>query len=247
MVCDWPDAVKAIKPFCESTQEKPEIIIGEWKTDPVTTVKPIKLVSSTVKPQVVTTPKTWKTKPYLTACDPAVPHIEHPYSCYKFLHCVPDLEGKYYYVEKTCNPPTMYHPISMVCEWPESVFLVKSKCGSKPEEPEPDWEETVIIEETIIYNKTVPAKNVSEEIWTLCQDGFVWSECAYPCGFACKYYKYLLFQSGFCQRDSDPCVPGCIPATSAKDCRPSLWRDSQTCVDIVDCTCLSENNQPIKV
>lgn len=250
MMCDWPDAVRKLKPFCETSFVPPIIEIGGWKTDPVTTMKP-KNVTLPMKLSEMTTKKPYKGKPYLTTCDPAIPHIEHPYSCYKFLHCVPDSEEGYYYVEKTCNPPTMYHPISMVCEWPETVKSVKPKCGTLPEEPEPDWEtqESVIIEETILtkkkkHKKILPGGVVEEEY---CEDGFIWSECAYPCGKACKYYKHLLYENGFCQRDSNECVPDCIPVSSAEDCRPKLWRDSQTCVEIADCTCVTENNQPIKV
>lgn len=257
MICDWKDTVRKIKPFCESSKERPVIPIGEWKTEPVTTIRPrnattpAKLVSLNItRPAIpATTVKPFKQKPYLTVCDPAVPHIEHPYSCYKFLHCVPDAEGSYYYAEKTCNPPTMYHPVSMVCEWKESVNSVKPKCGTAPEDPEPDWEETVIIEETIKINKTKkkPGYDESEEMWSLCENGFVWSQCAYPCGKACRYYNYLLYETGACQRDSNECVPGCIPAGSAQDCRPKLWRDSQTCVDIADCICVTEDNKPVKV
>lgn len=35
-------------------------------------------------------------------------------------------------MEKTCQPPTMYNPDTMVCDWPEAVIRIRPDCGSVP-------------------------------------------------------------------------------------------------------------------
>lgn len=81
-----------------------------------------------------------------------------------------------------------------------------------------------------------------------CPVGYVWNECATPCRRACKYYGYLLMQSGKCSASSSDCVPGCSPIGSILKCDTSkLWRDSKTCVDVNDCTCVGPNNEQLKV
>ena len=64
-------------------------------------------------------------------CDPARPNSPHPEDCYKFYQCVDRLHGTEQ-VEKMCNPPTMYHPITMVCDWPAAVFKVRPECQAEP-------------------------------------------------------------------------------------------------------------------
>lgn len=68
-----------------------------------------------------------------TKCDPAIPHIEYPGDCYKFLHCSPMPNGNWEYVEKTCGPTMMFNPVAMICDWIYSVVAMKPWCG----EPEP--------------------------------------------------------------------------------------------------------------
>jgi len=67
-------------------------------------------------------------------CDPARPNSPHPDDCYKFFQCVDRLHGTEHVV-KTCNPPTMYHPITMVCDWPAAVFKVRPSCQAGPAGP----------------------------------------------------------------------------------------------------------------
>jgi F5/8 type C domain/Chitin binding Peritrophin-A domain len=81
--------------------------------------------------------------PYIKECSPVPPHIEHPNSCYKFLHCHPGPDGNFVYAVKTCYPNTMYNPETMICDWPSEVQKVKPKCATDPGEIE-IWEETVI-------------------------------------------------------------------------------------------------------
>lgn len=153
MVCDWPSNVKAVKPVCGVT---PDVLaIFDMKVLPsqattlrsMTTQIPMKIVSSSigsvVSQEFIDLPY------YITICDPSVPHIEHPKSCYKFLHCQPSLNGSYIYAVKTCYPDMMFNPISMVCDWPASVKAIKPDCGANPGETE-IWE----IEETIIKRRS---------------------------------------------------------------------------------------------
>jgi hypothetical protein len=199
--------------------------------------------------ETTTVPPKKPTKPYLKACvlDPHRPHSEHPYSCFKFLHCAPDTEGNYYYVEKTCNPSTVYNPITMTCDHPASVSIIKPQCEIEPEKPEPDWEEIETIEKTK-KNVTKIVEIEEVETFEICQDGFVWNSCAFPCGRACKYYKYILRKEGHCLDDSADCIAGCVPADVPKECNyPKVWRDAKTCVNIDDCMCVDENSQPVRV
>lgn len=115
MICDWPDAVMKIRPDCghspTTTSIKPTI----------TTMKPM---STTTSPTTTTSKKPGPAD----RCDPARPHIQHPTSCYLFYHCVDRLNG-IELVEKTCNPPTMFNPITMICDWPDSVMKIRPECG----------------------------------------------------------------------------------------------------------------------
>ena len=61
-------------------------------------------------------------------CDPARPHSPHPTNCYLFYHCVDGVKG-IVYLEKTCHPPTMFNPDTMICDWPESVMRIRP-CGT---------------------------------------------------------------------------------------------------------------------
>lgn len=114
-------------------------------------------MSSTYKTIVAPPPAYIETKvpSYITICDPSVPHVEHPNSCYKFLHCQPTKDGSYVYAIKTCYPDMMYNPVAMVCDWPASVKAMKPQCGVNPGEVQIEtWEMT----ETII-TKTRTSKS----------------------------------------------------------------------------------------
>lgn len=60
-------------------------------------------------------------------CDPARPHSPHPTNCYLFYHCVNGIKGVVY-LEKACQPQTMFNPNTMICDWPESVMSIRP-CG----------------------------------------------------------------------------------------------------------------------
>ena len=62
-------------------------------------------------------------------CDPARPHLPHPTDCYLFYHCV-ERTDSVEMVEKTCNPPTMFNPVTMICDWPESVIKISPHCAT---------------------------------------------------------------------------------------------------------------------
>ena len=62
-------------------------------------------------------------------CDPSIPHVQHDASCKIFYHCTRGLYGQnYQLVEKQCGPGTMYNPSTMICDWPQSVYLVRPDC-----------------------------------------------------------------------------------------------------------------------
>lgn len=147
MVCDWPSSVKAVKPFCGLTPQVFEIFDMKAlpsRATPMTTPIPMKIVSSTS-----ITEEHYELPYYITMCDPSVPHIEHPNSCYKFLHCQPSTNGSYIYAVKTCYPDMMFNPKAMVCDWPASVKAMKPQCGANPGETE-IWE----IEEIIMKRRS---------------------------------------------------------------------------------------------
>lgn len=73
-----------------------------------------------------------------------MPHVEHPNSCYKFLHCQPAINGSYIYAVKTCYPDMMFNPTNMICDWPASVQKIKPQCGIDVGEIE-IWETEEII------------------------------------------------------------------------------------------------------
>lgn len=157
-------------------------------------------------------------------CDVAKPHLEHPFSCYKFLQCSPTVNITYEYIEKTCGHTMMFNPVSMTCDFDYNVIKLKPKCGVTPEVP---------------YEKSRKPS---------CEDGFKYNDCATPCGYnACDYYGKSLIKSGKCDKDSHDCTPGCIPATALHDCvGPKVWRDPETCVNIVDCTCMTPSGVQLK-
>lgn len=110
MVCDWPEAVQKLRPECG------------W-SDP-TTPTPSRPKTTSPRKGPGTTPV-----PILDRCDPARPNSPHPTSCHLFYQCVDRLNGVEQ-VEKTCQPPTMYNPETMVCDWPEAVMRIRPDCGT---------------------------------------------------------------------------------------------------------------------
>ena len=64
---------------------------------------------------------------------------------------MPAPNGSYMYAVKTCYPDMMYHPQSMVCEWPATVKAIKPICARDPGETE-IWE----IEESRIRSTRLP-------------------------------------------------------------------------------------------
>lgn len=147
LVCDWPSNVKAVKPVCGVTPEVLEIF--DLKALPSRQTTPQAFITKAPSSDSIVSQEFIEVPYYITICDPGVPHIEHPKSCYKFLHCQPAPNGSYVYVVKTCYPDMMFNPSSMVCDWPASVKAIKPNCGPNPGETE-IWE----IEETIIKRKS---------------------------------------------------------------------------------------------
>lgn len=80
-----------------------------------------------------------------------------------------------------------------------------------------------------------------------CQAGYVYSDCAVPCGRSCHFYGETLKLTGKCTAADNTCKPGCIPIGSVAKCQyPKLWRDPNSCVAIADCTCWDGNLQQLK-
>lgn len=173
---------------------------------PITTQKPIRLQ---------------------TKCDPTIPHVEYPGSCFKFRHCQPMADGSWTYAIKTCGPTMMYNPLSMTCDHIANVIALKPECGGIDDDGS--------------------GEDNSNEIPDKCPPGQSWSECAVPCRKACLYYGNLLIKNGLCKHSSNDCEPGCIDQ-SFKLCKKGLfWRDQGTCVELSDCTCMSHTGLMVKV
>ena len=206
-----------VKPGFEDPIKLPD---GSSEVDPdtglrKTTLRTFRVLGprTTQRPRVASKPVNYLPR----ECSSSVPHVEHPFSCYKFLHCSPTVNNTWEYVEKTCGPSMMFNPDSMICDWDYNVIKIKQKCGVTPEVP---------------YAQTKRPT---------CKDGFKFNDCASPCGYnACHFYGRYLINSGKCDQDSDECIPGCLPANALQDCvGPKVWRDSDTCVNIADCTCMT--------
>lgn len=162
----------------------------------------------------------------ITVCDPTIPHVEYPGSCYKFRHCQPTIDGGWEYAIKTCGPSMMYNPLSMVCDHIFNVVAMKPECGGRSVDQD-SFEDT-------------------NEIPNQCPPGFDWSECAVPCRRSCMYYGKLLIKNGLCKHSSNECEPGCVDK-AFRMCKHGLfWRDQATCVKVADCTCMSHTGQIVK-
>lgn len=207
------------QPIDEHTQP-PQV----WPS-PSTTVPFIEPIwTTTAAPQLLTIVK----PPLLNQpCDgnPATSHVEYPGDCRKFLHCTVTNDGSWAYVEKECGPGTMFNPVAMVCDHIAVVMQMKPDCGvvKKPIEPLPTY--------------------VAQ-----CPAGKVWSNCAVPCGRACHFYGNYLIKSGLCTAAHNMCEKGCVSVEAAVDCpNGQFWRDDKVCVDIGDCTCISDDGTLVKV
>jgi Chitin binding Peritrophin-A domain/Trypsin Inhibitor like cysteine rich domain len=161
-------------------------------------------------------------------CRPTDPYTDYPGDCNKFRQCMQMLDGSYKYTIKICGANMFYNPVSKVCDWPTSVIQLKPECDEA-------------------NNKQDPATGNLVNIKRNCPPGLVWSACAAPCGRACDYYAKVLKQSGDCVNQFDECKAGCIPDTFAVDCPAGkVWRDGKTCVNVLDCTCMSNDGTMVK-
>jgi hypothetical protein len=61
-------------------------------------------------------------------CDPARPNRPVTGKCGEFEQCVPRLGGSVEWVGKVCGPGTWYNPITMTCDWPQAVALIRNDC-----------------------------------------------------------------------------------------------------------------------
>ena len=141
MICDWPQSVMRIRPECGSTPSAR------------TTAPPPRTIAPTRKATIPV--------PVTGRCDPARPNSPHPTSCHLFYQCVDRLNG-IEQVEKTCNPPTMYNPDTMVCDWPEAVLRIRPECGSAPATRPPPIEGVCVDGWTDWFSVSSPADSTGD-------------------------------------------------------------------------------------
>lgn len=154
-------------------------------------------------------------------CDVLVAeYAEYPGDCFKFLHCQPQTDGSWAYVEKTCGPSMMFNPSFNVCDHIFNVKLLKPDCGEEV--------------------KQLPPKDK-------CPPGRVWSDCANHCEHSCDYYLKTLRKRGLC-KPGEKCKGGCVEDNNAVDCPSKMkyWRDKHTCVDDDECPCMSADEEYVK-
>ncbi|CAH0701554.1 unnamed protein product [Spodoptera exigua] len=159
-------------------------------------------------------------------CENSVrPNEPHPSDCTKFYECAPD--GP---VLKSCGPGTMYNNVTMICDWPDSVALVRPDCGGTT----PGAVSTTTTLASTSTTTVAPQSTLSTV--APCPAGQEYSSCAYRCDRLCDYFRRVLVQKGRCV--GEVCVEGCV----SKKCPPdSYWRDEKTCVPRKDCTCFADN------
>lgn len=181
MVCDWIYSVVAMKPWC-GEKEPNEVDVFTHPTPTKTQSTPSKYVQH---PTTVVVPIPSKSL-VNTKCDPAIPHIEYPGDCYKFLHCQPMANGNWEYVEKTCGPTMMFNPVAMVCDWIYSVVAMKPWCG----EPAPSkcpqgemWSDCAVPcgKACHYFSKDLIRKGMCSHGANVCEEGCVDSTRALSC------------------------------------------------------------------
>ncbi|XP_043682227.1 hemocytin isoform X2 [Vespula pensylvanica] len=176
-------------------------------------------------------------------CELANSYKAHPTDCYIFYHCTPTITQNVW-VEKTCGPDMFYNPNFKTCDWPANVRLIRPECSLK---------ETTLSKETeFITNTTTSYENTlmttyRKKVTTtrLCEVDEKWNDCAIKCSQTCQYYHYTLLEQGLCKGDTD-CIPGCVSLKRTECPLYKFWKDFETCVDQIDCTCKSHNGQSIK-
>uniref|UniRef100_A0A1W7RAG6 Hemocytin n=1 Tax=Hadrurus spadix TaxID=141984 RepID=A0A1W7RAG6_9SCOR len=77
-----------------------------------------------------------------------------------------------------------------------------------------------------------------------CPPGQYYDKCAYMCNQTCSDYLHNLHQGGICETEGDLCIPTCRPYRSCE--YPFLWKDSYTCVDRSECSCVMLNGDIIQ-
>ena len=130
---------------------------------PVTTTSTKVPVTTPITPKRKTTPVPTTRMPDIIPerCDPARPHVAHPTDCYIFYHCVDRLNGVEM-VKKTCNPPTMFNPVTMVCDWADSVMKIRPECSPSTLAPTTTVKVTKTTTKALITTTRVPLPSTQE-------------------------------------------------------------------------------------
>ncbi|KAJ8725925.1 hypothetical protein PYW08_004108 [Mythimna loreyi] len=157
------------------------------------------------------------------------PNEPHPSDCTKFYECAPS--GP---VLKSCGPGTLYNNVTMVCDWPFNVVVIRPECGGTTAGAASTTTSTTPAtaapqESTVTYS--TPSITTSR-----CPPGEEYKACAYRCDRLCDYFRRTLVARGRCV--GEMCVEGCVSTTCDAN---SYWRDEKTCVPKKDCTCFADN------
>lgn len=222
MVCDWPASVIEIKPDCGLLENLTTTTLPPTTTPRVSNI----LIAAGLKENM--------------PCDIILekPYLDYPGDCQKYQQCAPSPKGGYRYITQTCGEGMMFNPTNNICDWPTTVKLIKPECDGIKRQPESVTNAPVA---------PLAAPTPKQSVASVCEPGFIWSDCALPCGRACDYYGKYLRKTGHCDSTSNYCVAGCVETESALACPPGyLWRDRKGCVKKIDCTCMSRSGKVIR-
>ncbi|KAK2585761.1 hypothetical protein KPH14_010370 [Odynerus spinipes] len=178
------------------------------------------------------------TKAQNNVCELENSYKKHPTDCHLFYHCAQNV-----WVEKTCGPDMFYNSEFKVCDWPSNVMFLRPECSLKQTTPsEIEWIKNTT---TSYENKLITSYQKNVTTTRLCEADKEWSDCAIKCSQTCEYYHYSLLKQDFCKGDTE-CIPGCVSLKRTQCPLNKLWKDFETCIDPIDCTCKSYDGQSVK-
>ncbi|KAK4875849.1 hypothetical protein RN001_012271 [Aquatica leii] len=110
--CDFPKNVVKVKPECSSSTPAP-LETKSPSTTPAATLK------------TTPTPK----------CDVAGMSVADPDDCYLYYKCE-EKENEVQLVKKTCYPEFMFNTVTLQCDFPESVSVIRPECKKTTLKPQ---------------------------------------------------------------------------------------------------------------
>ena len=137
MICDWPLNVYKIRPECKASSGSPApaatgTTTPSTRSVPTTTQGKTTTISAKEETSTTTLSPVHQASALIKApgdeCDVSLINTIFPDDCQAFFHCdgVAGRPGKA--VKKMCGPGTLFHPVTMICDWPASVFKVRPEC-----------------------------------------------------------------------------------------------------------------------